>query len=338
MPAWVVGLVFCASPVLATTLELNFVDTDGDPVRVAKAELLLVAWGQTERIELETSANSLTLRLDPDWLRSQWPYGRFDDQKGVYLYLQAPPFAAIRSFQFRWPGAPGYEGTTTIAFPGGRQVVVGEGDDARMPLAFRTKTDRRVRIVDPEGAPMSGAKIGVSMFWADRNHCGVLAGSEPLGTHVTDADGWIEVPDGDFEYALTLGRGRHNHVFVESRGSTRSRLELHLNEPTTDVVVRELPVRPLEMRVRRGDAPAAGIGLYVYLADCCGACSGPPVATTDEAGRVRLDWFRPEGYYWMWLGDDDGELWRAEVASLPEGIVEVELPSHADSDEGRLQP
>ena len=322
--AWT--LVSFAYPLWATTLELNFVDTEGRPVQVAKAELLLVAWGQTERIELETLTNSLSLVLEPAWLRSQWPHGRFNDQDGVYLYLQASPLAAIRSHQFRWPGASGYEGTTTIAFPGGRQVVVEEGDDASMTLAFRTKSDRRVRIVDPEGRPMSGVGIDVSMFWSDRNHCGVLAGSEPLGTHVTDADGWIEVPDGDFEYALTLGRGLHNHVFVESRG-TRSRLETHLAEPKTDVVVREFPVRPLEMRVRRGDEPAAGIQLHGFMADCCmsAGCSGP-LATTDEAGHIRLDDFRPEKWRWIFLVDDD-EFWRMAPASLPAGIVQVQFSS-----------
>lgn len=328
--------MFSASPILATMLELNFVDTDGRPLQVAKAELLLVAWGQTERIELETSTNGLILDLEPDWLRSRWPHQRFDDQDGVYLYLQAPPLAAIRSHQFRWPGAWGYQGTTTIGFPGGRHVTVEAGTEADMTLAFRPRITRRVRIVDPEGAPIAGVEIGVSMFWSARNHCAFLDGREPLGTHVTDDDGWIEVPDGDFEYALTLGRGTSDQEFVESR-VLGSRLVTYLTEPATEVVVREFPVRPLEMRVRRGGEPAVGIDLTVYYDDCCGACSRR-VATTDADGRIRLDWFRPERYYWVWLEDEGGELWRSEVASLPDGIVEVRLPARAASDEGGPQP
>ena len=218
-------------------------------------------------------------------------------------------------------------------------MVVEEGDKASMTLAFRPRITRRVRIVDPEGTPIPGAAIEVSMFWSSSNHCGVLAGSEPLGRHVTDPDGWIEVRDGDFEYALTLGRGMYNHVFVESRG-IRSRLVTHLTEPTSEVLVREFPLRPLEMRVRREDEPAAGIDLHGFVAHCCTggpACSGV-LATTDEAGRIQLDDFRPEYFRWVWLADDDAELWRTEPASLPAGIVQVQLPSHIDAGEGRLPP
>ena len=68
----------------ATTLDLSFVGPDARPVHVAKAELLLVAWGATQRIELETSADALSLVLEPDWLRSRWD--RFDDQECVYFH------------------------------------------------------------------------------------------------------------------------------------------------------------------------------------------------------------------------------------------------------------
>lgn len=127
----------CAKPAWATTLALTFVDTDGRPKQVAKAELLLVAWGDADRIEFETSAHGLDLALDPEWLRSRWPY-RFNGQESAYLYLQVPPLAAIRSHQFQWPGSGEHTGATTIAFSGGRRVVVDNGTDVVMTLAFRT--------------------------------------------------------------------------------------------------------------------------------------------------------------------------------------------------------
>lgn len=48
----------CAAAHGATTLDLNFVGPAARPVHVAKAELLLVAWGATQRIELETSTDA----------------------------------------------------------------------------------------------------------------------------------------------------------------------------------------------------------------------------------------------------------------------------------------
>ena len=135
-PAWVMSFALCMGVHGSTTLDLNFVDTDGQPIRLASAELLLVAWGATDRIVLETSADGLSLTLDADWLRSRW--NRFDDQVGIYLYLQAPPLAAVQSHRFRWLGAGEHAGAVTIAFPRGNEVTVEEGMKASRTVVFRT--------------------------------------------------------------------------------------------------------------------------------------------------------------------------------------------------------
>ncbi|MYJ75980.1 MAG: hypothetical protein F4089_13205, partial [Gammaproteobacteria bacterium] len=254
MFTWVLSAALCAGVHGATTLDLSFVDTDGKPVRLATADLLLVAWGATERIGLETSDDGLSLTLDGDWLRSRW--SRFDDQEGVYLYLQAPPLAAIQSHRFTWLGAAGHAGAVTIAFPRGQEIAVDEGMNATMTVVFRTTARRRVRVVDPDGRPRPGTAINAFMFWSQSNHCAVLAGGEPLGSFVANTDGWIEVPDGDFEYAFELGRGfTSDHVFLNEGRYERERLVTRLLQPDTDVVVHQFPVRPLEMRVWRADEP-----------------------------------------------------------------------------------
>ena len=321
---WVLSAALCAGVHGATTLDLSFVDTDGKPVRLATADLLLVAWGATERIGLETSDDGLSLTLDGDWLRSRW--SRFDDQEGVYLYLQAPPLAAIQSHRFTWLGAAGHAGAVTIAFPRGQEIAVDEGMNATMTVVFRTTARRRVRVVDPDGRPRPGTAINAFMFWSQSNHCAVLAGGEPLGSFVANTDGWIEVPDGDFEYAFELGRGfTSDHVFLNEGRYERERLVTRLLQPDTDVVVHQFPVRPLEMRVWRADEPAPGISLHAHMANCpCGACSGP-LAQTDETGRIRLDEFRPEEWAWVWLVDGDTEYWRTAPTAWSSGNVEVKL-------------
>ena len=321
---WVLSFAPCTGAHGATTLELNAIGTDGRPIRLASAELLLVAWGAADRIALETSDVVLSLALDADWLRSRWD--RFDDQEGVYLYLQAPPLAAVQSRRFRWLGAGEHGGAVTIAFPRGPEVAVEEGMNASTTVVFRTRSVRRVRIVDPDGRPRPRTAINAFMFWSQSNHCGALAGVEPLGSFVANTDGWIEVPDGDYEYALELGRGLdRDHVFVTEGRYERQRLVTRLPQPETDVVVHQFPVRPLEMHVSRANEPASGIWLNGYMANCpCGVCTGP-LARTDETGRIRLGDFRPEKWAWVWLVDGDTEYWRTRPTEWSSGDVEVKL-------------
>ena len=240
--------------------------------------------------------------------------------------------AAIQSDRFKWLGVED-AGSVTIAFPRGQQVVVEEGTKASTTLAFRSRTERRVRIVDPDGRPRPGTAIDAHMFWSQSNHCAVLAGGEPLGSFVADADGWIEVPDGDFEYALELGRQlARDHVFVANGRYEPERLVTRLAQPETDVVVHRYPIRPLDMRVWRAKEPASNVWLRARIANCCGACSGP-LARTDETGRIRLDEFRPEQWDWVWLVDGDTEYWRTAPTTWSSGNVEVKLsPSTGTAD------
>ncbi len=323
----VLCLAFAAPAAWATTLTLDFVDQEGSPVQVAKAELLLVAWGNTERIELDTAAHGTRLRLEleANWLSSRW--GRLRDQFGVHIYLQAPPLAAIRSERFLWP-TEGDSGPSTIIFPNGQRIVVPSGADATMSLRFRQPTVRRVRIVAPDGQPIPGLAFEASMFWSQSNHCGVLAGAEPLGTHTTDAGGWLQLPDGDFEYALEFAaRAKYDYMFPDYRGIPWRKVT-HLQHPATEIVAYRYKERALEVRVRRGDQGVPGVTLLTQLIHCCGACSGP-LGQSDATGRIEVQDFQPEIYSHVWLLEGDVERWRATVESLPAGIVEVQLPAPA---------
>lgn len=328
--AW--GLLFSTCPAWTAKLTLNFVDADGHPVEVTKAELLLVAWADTERIELETSANGLQLVLEPHWLRSRWR--GFDNQDAVYLYLEAPPFAPIQSNKFRWPVITGYGIPTAIGFPGGEQVVV-EDMDASLTLAFRPAAVRHVRIVTSRGNPLPEVAVDVYRFGSDFNRCAHLTGGEWLVAAVTDADGLIEVPEGDFEYVLSLGR--YTHEFVDGDRRAPWRLRTHLQEAVTEVRAREFAVEPLEWRVFQGGKPAPGLHLFRHLASClCGACYGL-AGTADESGWIRVENHRPASYSRIWLEDDGEIVWDSARDAWPVG-PEVHVRSAGGAAQGHRSP
>ena len=326
------GLALFAGEAWSATLTLHFVDPDGRPVEVTKAELLLVAWAETERVDLETPTNSLQLVLEPDWLRSRWP--GFDEQDAVYLYLEAPPLAPMRSSEFRWPVITGYGIPTTIGFPGGHQVVV-KDMDVSMTLPFRSAAVRRVRVVTASGNPLPNVAVAVYRFGSDYNRCAHLTGGESLGTFVTDGDGIIEVSDGEFEYVLSLGRFTHEFVDGDRRAPWRRRTRLL--EATTEVRAREFSVDSLDVRIVREDSAVPGVHLRGHLASCpCGACDGP-LGTADEKGRIRVDDFRPDLYNRIWLVDDGETVWESSRSTWPEGY-EIRLPSSGGATQGRRSP
>ena len=319
-----------------TLLELRFVDPDGNEVQLDKAELLLVGWGVTDRIELEPTEKGLQVILDPEWLRPRMgersqKFDWLDHLDYVFLYLQADPYAPIRSHAFQWiDDRVNHPGPVRIAFPGGETVIVEKGETIRATIAFRKNDVKHVRLVDPEGWPFPGIQVNAFMYWSSQNHCAALSGSEPLGEFVSDAYGLITLPDGDYEYALEL-RDRRIREFVPY-SSLSWRVVSDLKTPEPVFVVLEHPIRPLELRIRREGKPVTrSVQLFGLLRDCfCGACDGPKEAV-DNRGRIREENFRPAIYSAIWLIDHrtKEEVWRTDPSSWTEPrTIEIDLSDH----------
>ena len=324
-----------------TLLELRFVDPDGNEVQLDKAELLLVGWGEVGRIQLEPTEEGLQINLDPNWLRPRMGnrYEKFDwldHLDYVFVYLQADPFASIRSNAFQWIGdRVNHPGPVRVAFPGGETVIVEKGETIRATITFRKKDVKHVRFVDPEGRPFPGIHVDAYMYWSAQNHCGALSGSEPLGEFVSDAYGLITLPDGDYEYALELRDRRIREFVPYSNLSWRVVSDLKTPEPV--FVVLEHPIRPLELIVRREGKPVTGwVQPHVLTRNCsCGACSAL-YEGVDKFGRIRIKNFRPAIYSSIWLMDHrtGEELWRADPSSWTEPrTIEIDLPSHGSPKE-----
>lgn len=328
---WLSGL-FLSGAAAGTELRLRFTDEQGQAVRLSKAELLLVAWGDAQRLELETDGPLLVLQLDESWLRPQWP--RFQGMDKVYLFLQAEDYVPIRSEAFLWIGAHGPPhgprvGSTVIAFPGGRNVTLKEGDALELTLAFRKPKKRFLRFIDDKGEPVPGVEIESYMFWSRSNHCGRLTGGDLLGETVSDQEGRAPIPDGDFEYIFLLKKRRYALEDPQGFRYTPTLLGLvtYLNAETTTVEMRRWRKRPLEMRVTQNGAAAAGQVLFSWIAGCpCGACWGP-LATTDKLGIIHIPEFYPEEWRFVYFEDDAGKTsWQTSPAEWPStGIIEVEI-------------
>ena len=331
-----------SQPVAVTGLRLRFVDAQRRPVQLSKAELLLVAWGDADRLPLAVQGERLNLDLSPSWLRSRWPR-RFADLEKAYLYVQAEGYAPICSLPFHWLGsheAPKSPGLVlvTIDFRQGVPARLHEGEYAERTIVLHRPRTRRVTLVGDDGKPLAGVRGSVYMFWSASNHCGFLSGAEPLGTFVSDEAGQFTVPDGDFQYALVLqdrrsvfrappGPGVTTIIqnLVSPTGAQASTLISFLHPPNTTFGVHQFARRPLVVRVLRDGKPLPQVTLMGSIANCCGACSGP-LGTSDAEGRIVVEDFYPEELDELFIcGPDDGRVWRLSPRELPVGPLKIEL-------------
>lgn len=323
-------------PVLGGSLQLHFQDEGGAPVEIELAELLVAAWGETDRIELATGGDSLRIPTDADWLPARWQRAA-TDYHFVYLHLRAPGFAPIRSHRFPWPGSESADGVVTVRFPHGNEAALAEGVDAEVVVPFRRPIKRRLHLVDREGTAASDIGLKGYMYWSAENHCGVLDGADPLGTFVTDEGGIIEVPDGDFEYVFEL-LSRTRASFDAGNSVFQNRLRIYLTEPVTQVVLHRWQPQTLELRVVRGTRPLPRMALVARVPACCGACEGI-IGVSDAGGGVIVRDFYREAWEQLYLieaepGHGPGRgiqvwprkaLWQADTRDLPTKLAPIDI-------------
>ena len=325
----------------ATQLRIHCRDESGRNVHLSNAELLLSVWGGGPPVSLDLGDSDLILPLDPQWLQSRWPHPpnvRIDEAS---LLLRAEGYVAIQSEPFAWmgtdkliSGVPVQITEIEIRFPRHRSIVVRDGTDARINLNFRRAVERRLRLIDDrDGSPVKGVEVVRHLFWSDYNHCGGLSGAEDLGMVVSDAAGYVPVPDGDIKYAFEFLK-----AFYVLENPTVSywptQLRTRLSARDTVIRLHHFRKRPLRMRVTVNGRPAQGKELIGFASGCpggvCAACDGP-IGTTDAKGMIHLPEFYPEQLQAVYFLDSDQQrIWEADPRKWPnKGIVEVELGSAA---------
>lgn len=92
-------------------------------------------------------------------------------------------------------------------------ALKGLGHLAGDELVLPRPSQRTIRFLYPDGKPLAGTEVWVSLYGSSENHCGVAVGIR-LGEFVTNADGEIKViaPDSALVFGLPRGPGDFKEV------------------------------------------------------------------------------------------------------------------------------
>lgn len=163
---------------------------------------------------------------------------------------------------------------------------VADGD-----LILPRPSQRTIRFLYPDGKPLAGARLWVSLFGSSANHCGVAVGI-PLGEFFTNAEGEIHVvaPNSaiavSVSYSEELTGGPTGTAFASEN-------DLVVGKEQEITVKRwwTLPEHGYLLRLRRPtDQPIAHARLEgcLFRPPCMSACGPVGAPESDESGVVRF--------------------------------------------------
>jgi hypothetical protein len=280
--------------------------------------LLFDWWGGNDVVDLPATGGVTSIDFDSAWVAAKWG-ATWSEMESARLLVKADGYTPMLSEPFPWLGQTkggNVVSLTSVAFRN-QTISVARGARQAWTLSMRRPVPRRLRFVDQDGRPVAGLGMEVHMFWTAQNHCGHFEG-DPISHGKTDAQGRIAVPDGEFDYGVSIdgpsvfdGEG----VFFQH--------VVAVDGPETTVAVHTFDHRTLTGRVVNGNEPVAGA--RVMAVDRYIGCMDPGLrllGTTDAMGSVVLRDFAPDRYDAVGICRDDRELWRGEPMILmkPEGV------------------
>src|SRR5262249_19788000 len=159
-------------------------------------------------------------------------------------------YAAIQSDSFAYLGSEKLVGHTvayttqvSIRFPRHSLINVTEGQGAEITLKLRRPGERRLQLVDDRsGLPVEGVQVTRYLFWSNYNHCGAFSGVEELGMAVSDAAGYVPVPDGDVQYGFDFYKP---HYDLTHPTEPSGELVARLSTPGTVIQLHQSKRKPL---------------------------------------------------------------------------------------------
>lgn len=317
-----------------TELYLRLKNAEGEPVPFSNAELFMEAWMITDSLKLTTEGNLLMLSLEEDSVRSYWLEHAQDriaqhSWHDYLLYIEADGYVPVLSRPMYFVGTETWvDGPATqvvVEFPNGPKAEVSRGETQEIELTLREPQSRYLRFVDDNQMPVPRVEVKSYMYWSSANRCGVLMGANFLAEGISDEDGRISIPDGEFEYALEFQKPFY--YLKEPVYGYPMRLITYLSGQETVVELHKLRRQPLEMSVRKNGEPLANETLFGQWNGCACCARWQHIATTDENGRISLEYFYPEEWDFIAFLDEEGEFaWDADPKQFSgTEIIQVEL-------------
>ena len=344
----ILGALCVSSIATATELRVRFQAPEGTSATIEKAELLLVGWGWTDQVALPVNGGSTVgVNFDSPQLRSA-----VEDRHPIaaLLFVHIKDMAPVMSDRFTWPRPGG--GPITVSFRSGASTTIAQGAVGEITVMLNRSSARVVRFLDDTDKPVGGLKVSAGVFWASDNHCGKVSGAEPLFTGVTDGEGRLNVPNGDFKYVFDIilpPDADPRYAFTNPDASDVMPPYVYVSDvmppyvtaylDQSETVIRvHKEKRSIRLRVYAGDVPFAGAifsaGMNLGL---CGAGWGQ-AAISDANGYAIIYHFYPMENEIICLANDKEILWRVAAKDFVDDFIEIRLPAAARERPTRFIP
>lgn len=321
------------SDINSSVLHLSFSNESGQPVKITKALLTAIEWGDVQKVSLPAGTSEIIIPFNLAWLKEQ------TTTKGYrqHFYFEAEGYAPIQSNVFPWPGSydwiNGDSNLKILEVGQHARVILEEDKDIHLNVIFRKLGKRRLRFVDEAGMPMSGVKFTYGPYCFNECHCGWVATIEDYGQCISDDKGRADIRDGDIEYLFAIEKDRFSAVTPEPASDCNPYIDgiiARLSAKETIIVLHRWLNLPLELQVLQDGKPVKQRMLTIMLAECCcGACGGP-LATSDANGKITVPDFYPEKYEYIVFYDANNkhEIWKMTLEEiLSKGLPKiVQLP------------
>ena len=280
--------------------ERMFLNDFAHPVVAGEAWLIANRWGAYQGVLVATVRNGKVETRQAVQFPEYWEQAF--DYKLLLAVADQPvgsPSSSVQDFAYGTVGRPEYlkHFATIYLSPPLTADKLGKdwptqlqqmghlsGSDLILPAPAR----RTIRLLYPDGRPLGGAQVPISLYGSSENHCGVAVGLE-LGTYATNDNGELSIvaPDSALDLAIQYfeekAEGPAGNSFT-----VRQDLVVQGESRTTAKEWWTLPQHDYVVQLRTGkDQPIA----HAHLTGCenfdgCGAGCGPISAPESDVWGI----------------------------------------------------
>jgi hypothetical protein len=294
--------MFSPLPGIAQPARIFFGDS-GHPVVTGEAWLIANRWGAYPSVLVATIRNGKLEAGQAIQFPQYWEQAF--DYKLLLAIADKPvelPTSLVEDFGYGTVEVPEYLkhfSTIYLSTPLAAEKLGKDWPTALEQIGHLTGTDlvlpvptqRTIRLLYPDGKPLAGVEVPISLYGSSENHCGVAVGIG-LGVFTTGAEGELAVAAPNSSLALSIGYFEEMADGPAGRAFSASQDVIVGGEPV--IVVKRLwtlPEHDYVIHVQTaGGQPIAHAHLTACMnSDGCGAGCGPISAPeSDMVGTIRF--------------------------------------------------